>query len=91
MRTAKPAAPKQAAPEVHPLDSLKAVAAQIESYLKSVGRTLDFTVDEQTGHPVITVRDSSGEVVRQIPNEEALRLARSLGGATPNALIDLIA
>ncbi|MEP7242553.1 MAG: flagellar protein FlaG [Gammaproteobacteria bacterium] len=74
---------------MNPLESLKAVSAQIDSYLRSVGRTLDFTVDEQSGHPIITVRDSSGEVIRQIPNEEALRLARSLG-AKPNVLVDLL-
>ena len=90
MRPAKPAVAKQAAPEADALASLKAVSVQIDSYLRSVGRTLDFRVDEQTGHPVITVRDSSGEVIRQIPNEEALRLAHSLG-SNSSALLDLIA
>ncbi len=71
-------------------DSLQAVAAQLESYLRSNGRTLDFSVDEPTGRAVITVRDSqSGDVIRQIPSEEALRLAHALG-TNSNALIDLI-
>ncbi len=71
------------------LDALKAAAQQIESYLKSTGRELRFRVDEDTGRTVVTVRDSAtGEVVRQIPNDEALRLAHSLGNQ-PNVLVDI--
>ena len=68
---------------------MKAVAAQIESYLKANGRDLQFSVDSETGQTVVTVRDrSTGEVVRQIPNAEALRISRALG-QQPNALIDI--
>jgi len=71
------------------LDAMKAAAAQIEAYLKSSGRELEFRVNEDTGRTVITVRDSAtGEVIRQIPNDEALRLARSLGNQS-NALVDI--
>lgn len=75
---AKPAA-REAESAVH------AAAKQIESYLKSIGRALEFRVDSDTGRTVVTVRNSAtGEVVRQIPSEEALELARHLeryGGA----------
>ncbi len=68
---------------------MKAAAEQIESYLKSVGRELQFSIDEETGETVITVRDAStGEIVRQIPKAEAMRIAHSLGSQT-NALIDI--
>jgi len=81
--------PAEPAPSQPMLDAMKAAAAQIESYLKSTGRELSFSVDEATGHTVITVRDSaSGEVVRQIPNAEALRLAQALGNQ-PNVLVDI--
>jgi flagellar protein FlaG len=92
--TAKPApVPVESKPDASlgqpMLDALKAAAQQIESYLKSTGRELRFRVDEQTGRTVVTVRDSAtGEVVRQIPNDEALRLARSLGNQ-PNVLVDI--
>jgi flagellar protein FlaG len=70
-------------------DVMKAVAAQIESYLKANGRDLEFSVDNETGRTVITVRDrSTGEVIRQIPDAEALRISQALG-RQPNALIDL--
>ncbi|MBX5460565.1 MAG: flagellar protein FlaG [Steroidobacteraceae bacterium] len=69
--------------------TLQAVAAQIESYLKSIGRELLFTVDEETNRTVVTVRDPvSGETIRQIPSEELLRIARALG-AQQHSLIDL--
>lgn len=68
---------------------MKAVAAQIESYLRANGRDLQFSVDSETGQTVVTVRDkSTGEVIRQIPNAEALRISRALG-QQPNALIDI--
>ncbi len=76
-------------PPAQPLiDALKAAAEQIESYLKASGRKLQFSVDETTGDTVITVRDTSGQIVRQIPNAEALRIAQSLGSQT-NVLIDI--
>ncbi|HTE40127.1 MAG TPA: flagellar protein FlaG [Steroidobacteraceae bacterium] len=72
-------------------DAVKAAAAQIESYLKSVGRNLDIYVDRDTGKTIVTVRDAAtGDVIRQIPGDETLRLARSLGDHA-SALIDLSA
>ena len=63
--------------------TVEAAARQIESYLKSVGRTLEFRVDAETQRTVVTVRDAtSGEVIRQIPNEEVLKLANSLNDAS---------
>lgn len=71
------------------MEAMKSAAAQIETYLRSIGRALEFSVDDTTGRTVVTVRDSAtGETIRQIPSEEALRLAQALGNQ-PNALIDL--
>ncbi|HVY80050.1 MAG TPA: flagellar protein FlaG [Steroidobacteraceae bacterium] len=69
--------------------TMQAVAQQIDSYLKTTGRQLEFSVDDASGRTVITVRNpDTGETIRQIPSEEALRLARALG-SLPNSLIDL--
>ena len=79
----------QAAAPAPTFDAIKASAAQIDSYLKSVGRNLDIHVDRDTGKTIVTVRDSeTGDVIRQIPNEETLRLARSLGESGA-AILDL--
>ena len=85
--SAKTNAPRQS--EQALLDALKAAADQIESYLKSTGRELQFSIDDDTGETVVTVRDkATGDIIRQIPNAEALRLAHALGSQR-NALIDI--
>jgi flagellar protein FlaG len=78
-------APKEAVqpqPEQAPVatvTTVEAAARQIESYLKSVGRSLEFRVDAETRRTVVTIRDTtSGEVIRQIPGDEMLSLARHL-------------
>ncbi|GLZ85913.1 hypothetical protein Pres01_19640 [Metapseudomonas resinovorans] len=56
----------------------KAVST-IEAFTQSISRNLSFKLDDSTGRVVVTVSDTaSGEVIRQIPSEEALRLAESL-------------
>jgi flagellar protein FlaG len=67
-----------------------AAAAQIESYLRSVGRQVQFSIDSASGRTVVSVRDAdTGDVIRQIPSEEALRLAQSLG-AQSSSLLDVV-
>ena len=82
----------QLTPEVVTRDlsaAVKAAAAQIDSYLRSVGREVEFRVDEDTGMTIVTVRETAtGDVIRQIPNEEVLQLARRLESG-PGALLDL--
>jgi flagellar protein FlaG len=71
-------------------ETVKAVAAQIESYLRSVGREVQFSIDSDSGETIITIRDSStGELIRQIPSAEALRLSQAL--ADRPSLVDTIA
>jgi len=42
-------------------------------------RALEFSVDAATGRPLVRVLDTdTGEVVRQIPGDESLALARAL-------------
>jgi flagellar protein FlaG len=65
--------PKQAPP---PSVDIEAVAKQLENFLKRVSRELEFHVDGSSGRVVCSVRDSqTGDLIRQIPNEEVLRLA----------------
>jgi flagellar protein FlaG len=87
---APPAAPVATAQRQQPVEAptdMEDAVRQIESYLKSVGRTLEFRVDANTHRTVITVRNATnGEVIRQIPNEEVLHLARFLGQGAAGAL-----
>ncbi len=56
-------------------DSVSRLAAHVQS----IQRDLQFTVDETSGRMVITVLDSNtDEVIRQIPSEEVLALAKNI-------------
>lgn len=51
----------------------------LNEQLKANGRGLSFHMDEKINRPIITVRNiHTGEVVRQIPNEEVVRMAHSI-------------
>ena len=64
-------------------DKLKMAVQEIEKFVQSVKRNLEFSIDEPSGKVIVRVIASdSGEVVRQIPNEEVLKLANSLNDAS---------
>ena len=48
---------------------------EVQSFLQVQNRNLDFSFDENSNRSVVTVKDSSsGDVIRQIPSDEVLRL-----------------
>ena len=52
---------------------------RLSELVKSVQRDLQFSIDKESGKTVITVLDSTTEeVIRQIPSEEVLALARNI-------------
>ena len=70
--------------------AVRAAARQIDSYLRSVSREVEFRVDDESGVTIVTVRNTAtGEVIRQIPNEEVLQLARRFTDQS-GALLDLM-
>lgn len=63
----------------------KAVS-DLRDFAQSHQRQLDFSIDDTTGIMVVKVIASqSGEVIRQLPSEVALKLAQNL--ADPNSLL----
>jgi flagellar protein FlaG len=53
--------------------------AHLNDYVQSIQRDLEFSMDEGSGAPVVRVIDRTTKtVVRQIPSDVALRLARNL-------------
>lgn len=83
---------RQPAPVVQDFQHrLAVVAEQLQKFLRSTDRDLEFSVDGGADTTVITVRDAStGDVIRQIPSEEALRIMRRLN-AESGTLLNLIA
>jgi|SRR5699024_941167 len=63
----------------HDKDTLEEAVAGMQEATQAMRRDLNFSIDDSTGRMVVKVTDSSsGEVIRQMPSEEALRLAESL-------------
>lgn len=61
---------------------IETAVGNIQEFVQSVKRNLSFSLDESTERVVVKVTDAvSGEVIRQIPSEEALKLAESLSEA----------
>mgnify|MGYP000358963720 CR=1 FL=1 len=61
------------------LKDLSSVVAKINEQVQSIQRDLVFSIDEESGREVVTIKDSnSDKVIRQIPSEEMLQLARNL-------------
>ncbi|MDT8310860.1 MAG: flagellar protein FlaG [Methylophaga sp.] len=56
---------------------LDQAVSQINDYVQNVQRSLQFSIDEPSGRSVVTVIDKeTEEVIRQIPIEEVLTIAR---------------
>ena len=59
--------------------AIEEVASKLQEFVNLIDKKLQFTVDDNSGRRVVTVSDKlSGDVIRQIPSEEVLRLARNL-------------
>ena len=57
--------------------------------IQSLRRELEFSFDEESRQVIIKVHDAeTGEVVRQIPSEEFVAMARRLGASQDARLID---
>lgn len=61
---------------------LEEMAQNLQEFVQSFNKSLSFSVDDASGKDVISVRDKvSGELLRQIPSEEMLKLAVRLSEA----------
>ncbi len=60
-------------------EQLEQAVEAVKKFVMPISSTLDFSIDEETGIRVVKVIDSSTqEVIRQIPSEEILQIARAL-------------
>lgn len=60
-------------------EEVEDAVAVIQEFVQSVRRNVNFSLDEASERVVVKVTDSeSGDVIRQIPSEEALKLAENL-------------
>jgi flagellar protein FlaG len=76
------AAKHEAAPPPAP-DKIESVTRQIDSFLRSRNHQLQFRVDQGSGRLVVTVTDGeTGEIIRQVPGEDALKMAQHIEDMT---------
>ena len=60
-------------------EQVSQAVSDLNDYVQSVGRDLQFSVDEDSGRTIIRVLDSqTQDIIRQIPAEEVLALAEHL-------------
>ena len=60
-------------------EAVAKAAEQIQIFVKEMGRNLDFSVDPTTGYNVVrVVNPDTNEIIRQLPSEELLKIARSM-------------
>ena len=59
-------------------DAAESAMKDIQHFISSQARSVRISKDETSGHMIVQLVDpSSGEVIRTLPSEELLRLARS--------------
>jgi len=62
---------------------LEKAVTDIKEFVQAAQRSLDFSIDDSTHQVVVKViATATGEVIRQIPSETALKLAQSLSSAS---------
>ncbi|WP_298310834.1 flagellar protein FlaG [Propionivibrio sp.] len=58
---------------------LETAVRSVQQFVRPMSGSLEFSMDDSTGKTVIKVVDSStNELIRQIPSEEMLEIARAL-------------
>ncbi|MBF0469836.1 MAG: flagellar protein FlaG [Gammaproteobacteria bacterium] len=59
------------------VESVDMAVQRLNDHVQKMDRTLNFSVDQDSGRSVIKVTDSvSGDLIRQIPSEDILRVAQ---------------
>lgn len=74
-----PATRQVSAAPVVEVPKIESVTRQIDSFLRSINRSVQFRVDQASGEMVVSICDAeTGEIIRQVPGEEALRIAERI-------------
>ncbi len=69
------------------------MAAQMNEFVTSISKGVAFRVDEKSGRDVVTIYETNtGDIIRQIPDEELLVVLRRLAEHTANSglLVDKV-
>ena len=72
------------APAAKPtLDQVKQAVDQVQQIVRPLAQSLQFSIDEDTHNTVVKIVDTeTNKVIRQIPSEEMLQMAKALDNFT---------
>jgi flagellar protein FlaG len=71
-------------------DDLKQAVSQLNDFVQTMQRNLQFSVDKDSGIMVVKVVDAKSEkVIRQMPSEEAIKLARSVAEQSDDVVFNI--
>ena len=60
-------------------EAIEEKVSELNSFVQNIQRGIQFSVDEDSGHSVITVTDrETGDVIRTFPSEEMLAISAQL-------------
>ena len=64
-------------------EEIEQTVSEIGDFVQNIQRNLQFTVDDDSGEPIITVTDrETDDVIRQLPSEEVLQLQQYIKDAS---------
>ncbi len=70
-------------------EQIEETVAEIRRQVEPVDQNLLFTIDKDTGKTIVRLIDSTTkEILRQIPSEELIAIARALGKGGHSGLIE---
>lgn len=73
------------------LEEVTEAVSNITDYVQNISRDLQFQVDQNVGSTVVTVLDhETQEVIRQIPSEEVVAMARYIAENAPDPVKGLL-
>jgi flagellar protein FlaG len=78
------------AKETKKSEDLQQAVSQLNDFVQTIQRNLQFNIDKDSGVMVVKVIDTkSAKVIRQIPTEETLKMARSLAEHDDKAALNI--
>jgi flagellar protein FlaG len=78
-----PAAASSHVSQPPPVGQVESAVSKISDFVQNFQRDLVFTIDQDSERLVVKIVDSkTKEVIRQIPSEESLRIAKALDSAS---------
>jgi flagellar protein FlaG len=79
VKAAPPVAGEESPESQGGLEKLRAAVEKIQEFVSSTASDIEFSIDEESGRTIVKVIDRETEdVIRQIPSQEMLDLAKAL-------------